>query len=165
MNRSGKNEGFTILELSIAIVVTVILTLTAGVILTSTYKAIKRQADMDSLQGDLRVALPSLYRLARSASNIGVTQPPQPGQSNTVFTVTNSSPNYLSIYRANNSLVANPAGKHLVYERGAGNKMIISSNAVAIFSVYRGTNSISINLSLTNANDALQVTNTVFFRN
>jgi len=164
MNRFEKRAGFTILEVSIAIMITVILTLTASVVLTSTYKAIKRQSDMDSIQGDLRVALPSLYKLARSASSIGATVPVL-GASSWVFTVTNSNPSYLSIYRANNSLVADSAGKNLVYERGAGNKMIISSNSVASFSVYRNTNSISFNLVLTNANDATQVTNKVSFRN
>jgi type II secretory pathway pseudopilin PulG len=164
MNRHEKKEGFTILELSIAIMVTVILTMTAGVILTTTYKAINRQADMDDLQGDLRVALPSLYKLARSANNVGATVPVL-GATSWIFTVTNSIPNYLSIYRANNLLVADSAGKNLVYERGAGNKMIISSNRVAIFLVSRFTNSISFNLALTNKNDSIQVTNNVSFRN
>jgi len=138
--------------------------LTAGVVLQSTIRAIKRQSSMAKLQGDIRVAVPAFYKLARTASRIGVSVPAE-GASNWVFTVTNLSPSYLSIYRADNSLVANASGKNLVYERGVGNKILLSSGWVTNFLVIRATNSMAITLELNNTNDSLRVDCKAFFRN
>jgi prepilin-type N-terminal cleavage/methylation domain-containing protein len=159
MNQLNKRSGFTLVELIIAVTATAILVLTAGIMLQTTSRAIKRQSDMANLQRDMRVAVPVICRLARVANRTDVYP------TGTVFTVTNSSPNYLSIYRANASLVPSSSGNNLVYERG-GTKMVLSAGGVKTFFVSRATNSISFTLELTNASDSMLIaSNSVFFRN
>jgi prepilin-type N-terminal cleavage/methylation domain-containing protein len=169
MKRLHKDSGFTILELSIAIAATAILVVTAGIMLQYTARAIKQQSAMANLQRDMRVALPVIYRLSRVASSKGVTVPSSIGVTGTVFTVTNSSAGFLSLYRANSSLVSDAGGTNLVYERGVGNKIVLSSGWVKTFFVSRKTNSISFKLELDNTvdntNDAINVNGDVCFRN
>lgn len=161
MKGSGNRVGFTIVELTMAIVATAILALTAGVALQSVYRAIQRQSAMATLQGNMRVAVPVVCNLAREARNADVSAPAV-GSTGTVFRVGSN-----AIYRANSSLLADAVGNNLVYERGsaAGNKMVLSSGWVTAFSVVRATNSISFVLELNNTNDSLRVGGNAYFRN
>jgi hypothetical protein len=164
MKKVCKTEGFTLVELSVSILATAILVLTAGAILHFTIRAIQRQMAMADMQGDIRVAVPTLYQLAREAHKVDVTAPVA-GSTGTVFTVSSN-----SIYRANGSvgsLVANASGTNLVYERGAGNKLVLSKGLVSAFSIRNATNYMIFSLTLTNTSmrDSMQVDGSIFFRN
>jgi len=158
MNPHDNKAGFTFLELSIAIVATGILALTVGIMFQSMVRSIKRQSDMANLQSDMRVAVPILDRLARNASHGGVTLPAV-GAAGTVFQVGTE-----SIYRANDSKVANASGKNLMYQ-GVGKQMVLSWGWVNTFQVSNFTDYISFRIILNNTNDAMQVDGKALFRN
>lgn len=162
MKRRNTYTGFTMIELTVAIGLTAIIVLTAGIVLQSSQRAITRQTAMAGLQSDMRVALPALYELAREGSSADVTAPAL-NTTGTVFTVGTN-----SIYRANSSLTADSSGKSLAFARGTGgnSKMALSSGWLANFSAIRTTNAISFTLVLNNTNDTMSVSNAkVYFRN
>ena len=155
------SKGFTLVELSIAIVATAIIMLTAGIMLQSMLRAIQRQAQMANLQGDMRVVVPTLLELAREARSGDVTAPAM-GTTGVVFTVGTN-----SIYRANNSWVADAAGPNLVFARGVGiaNRMVLSQGWIKNFSVNRSTNSASFKIEINNTNDSIDISCDAYFRN
>ncbi|MEI6166326.1 MAG: prepilin-type N-terminal cleavage/methylation domain-containing protein [bacterium] len=155
------SEGFTLVELSIAIVATAIIMLTAGTMLQSMVRAIQQQSEMANLQGEMRVVAPTLMELAREARSADVTAPTM-GTTGVVFTVGTS-----SIYRANNSWSADAAGPNLVYARGAGtgNRMLLSKGWITAFSVSRSTNSATFKIEMNNTNDSIDFSCVAFFRN
>jgi prepilin-type N-terminal cleavage/methylation domain-containing protein len=161
MQPHNYSEGFTLVELSIAIVATAIVMLTAGMMLQSMVRAIQRQAEMANLQGDMRVVAPTLMELAREARSVDVTSP-MIGATGVVFTVGTN-----SIYRANISWVADAAGPNLVYARGAGagNRMLLSKGWIKTFSVSRSTNSTSFEIEMNNTNDSIEFSCDAFSRN
>jgi prepilin-type N-terminal cleavage/methylation domain-containing protein len=158
MNRRGENAGFTLVELMVATMLTGIIVLTAGVVLKSTQSALVQQTAVANLQDDMRVALPALYELARERGSGDVTVPAV-GATGTAFTVGTT-----NIYRGNDTLAADAAGKNLVYARGT-DKMVLSKGWVQTFSVIRVTNAISFTLVLYNTNDTMSVSGKVYFRN
>lgn len=161
MQPHNYSEGFTLVELCIAIVATAIVMLTAGMMLQSMVRAIQRQSEMANLQGEMRVVAPTLMGLVREARNADVTAPTM-GTTGVVFTVGSN-----SIYRANNSWSADAAGPNLVYARGAGtgNRMMLSKGLIGTFLVSRSTNSASFKIEMNNMNDSLDFSCDAFFRN
>jgi len=162
VNLHGENTGFTLVELLVAMSLMAIIVLTAGVMLQSYQRAIMQQTAVQSLQDEMRVALPCLYEMARERSvdeAINGAIVPALGTTGTAFTVGTT-----NIFRANASLVADAAGKNLVYARGS-NVMVLSKGWVQTFSVICSTNSISFTLVLNNTNDTMSVNGKVYFRN
>ncbi len=161
MQSHHNSGGFTLVELSIAIVATAIIMLTAGAILQSVVRAIHQQAAMASLQGEMRVVASTLMGLAREAHSADVAFPTV-GTTGIVFTVGTN-----SVFRANNLWAADAAGPNLVYARGAGaaNRMLLSKGWITGFSVSRSTNSASFSVKMDNTNDSIDFSCSAVFRN
>lgn len=161
--------GFTLVELMVATMLTGILVLTAGVVLQSSQNVIKRQSALATMQGDLRVALPTLNELIRERSDEDVTVPAltAPPSTTNRFTVGTT-----NIYRANDAMTYVASGTNLVFARGSS-QMVLSKGLVNTFAVTRYTNSVLFVLVLSNVtdssatvrNDTMTVSNRVYFRN
>lgn len=151
-------DGFTLVELTMAIVTTALLALTVGAMLVYTSRGLQRQRRMEAYQANLRVSLPALYRMARECRSTDVTTP-APGATGPEFAVGTN-----RLFRAN-GWTAVAGGTNLVYTGDRGNIML-SPGWVRTFSVTRGTNRIDFVLEIGDAVDSICCTNcAAYFRN
>lgn len=162
MNAVTHSKGFTLIELTLAMVAGSVLAITAGALLVFLTRETTRSRQMTELQADMRVAVPTVYRLIRESSGGNVTAP-LVSQTGTVFTVGTK-----SVFRANAALTASATGNSLVYDPNtarSGDELVLSRGWVTNFSCVRYTNSLWFSIGLDNGRTTMRVDGTAYYRN
>ena len=159
MNWHRHRSGFTLVELMVGVVATVVLVLAMGSVLVFTMQAWQRQQTLRNMQNDAWVTSQTLNMAIREAQNTSA-------RTQGIDRV------YLgrkACYRANAQLQYSATGTYLVYDpntNAVNDTMTLCQDHVTACSFNLGTNfSLTYNVVLSDGNEQIVLTNTVFFRN
>jgi Tfp pilus assembly protein PilV len=159
MNGHPTRSGVTLIELMVGVVTAVVLVLALGSVLTFTMQAWQRQQTLRNMQNDAWVTSQTLNMAIREAQNTtAVTQ----GVGRVYL-------GRKACYRANAQLQYSATGTYLAYDpntNAANDVLALCQDHVTACSFTLGTNfSLTYNLVLSDGNEQIVLTNTVFFRN
>lgn len=162
MNLLRNENGFTLIEISMALAISSIIVLTAGVIIISSSKDFERGSRQIHLQQDLSLASELLMNSIRSAS----------GDSTIIYTdssatIVTTNGNCLKL---GSSAIIFKSGADLVYQNGTGQAQRLISNCVNTLDFSRDAAAdsqkcINFRIALSEADCSIATENRVYFRN
>lgn len=157
--RHNDRCGLTLIELMVSVVTAVVLVLALGSVLIFTMQAWQRQQTLRNMENDAWVASQTLNMAIREAQN-------------TTAVTQGIGRVYLgrkACYRANAQLQYSATGSYLAYDpntNAPNDVLALCQDHVTACSFSLGTNfSLTYNVVLSDGNEQIVLTNTVFFRN